>query len=296
MKHKGDWMLLLAAAIGGGGFISVKYLLDWGYSAYQIMFGRFLVATICLGLFYWRQIGKITREEWKAGSVLGGLLAATFLLLTLGLQYTTPSVNAFLCNTQAVVVPFICWIAFKQKPAPALILAAMLTVIGVAMLSVTDGLRLDLGAVLSFGASIAFSLQMAFMGRMLARCDSIRIALVENAVVAVLAFFIALFMGGAVPVLSVGAVGNFLYAGVLCTGIYFVLQSVGQRYTSANKTALIITTESIFAALISAVLYGERLTFRGYLGCAVIFGAVLLAEAPIGKSKKKEVDSDHRID
>lgn len=282
-------MLLLAAAIGGGGFISVKYLLDWGYSTYHIMFGRFLVATVCLGLFYWKQVPKITKEEWKAGGFLGVLLAATFLLLTLGLQYTTPSVNAFLCNTQAVVVPLICWVAFRQKPTAAVVLAALLTVVGVALLSVTDGLRLDLGAVLSFGASIAFSLQMAFMGKLLAQCDSVRIALVENASVAVISFLIVLFLGGTIPPLSIGAVGNFLYAGVFCTGIYFVLQSVGQRYTSANKTALIITTESIFAALLSALLYGERLTLRGYVGCVIIFGAVLLAEAPLGR-KKKPVD------
>ena len=178
--------------------------------------------------------------------------------------------------------------------AASVILAAVVTVIGVAMLSVTDGLRLDLGAVLSFGASIAFSLQMALMGRMIADCDSVHIALVENAVVAVLAFFISLIMGGDVPPLSLGAVGNFLNAGILCTGVYFVLQSVGQRYTSASKTALIITTESIFAAVISAVLYGERLTLRGDVGCILIFGAVLLAEAPLGR--KKAVDSPGKIE
>lgn len=72
-----------------------------------------------------------------------------------------------------------------------------------------------------------------------------------------------------------------------------MLQSVGQKYTSANKTALIITTESIFAAILSALLYGERLTLRGYIGCILIFGAVLLAETPI--KKKKQVDSRDRI-
>ena len=177
MKHKGDLLLFLAAFIGGSGFISSKYLLDWGYTPYQVIFGRFLVAALCLGIFYWKAWKSITKSEWKVGSILGLLLAATFLLLTLGLQYTTPSVNAFLCNTQAVVVPFICWFAFRQKPAVSVILAAVVTVIGVAMLSVTDGLRLDLGAVLSFAASIAFSLQMALMGRMIAACDSVHICL-----------------------------------------------------------------------------------------------------------------------
>lgn len=288
MKHKGDWLLLLAAFLGGGGFISVKYLLDWGYTPYHIICGRFLVATLCLAFVYHKHLRHITQQEWKYGSILGVLLAATFFLLTIGLQYTTPSVNAFLCNTQAVVVPIICWIAFRQRPSIAVLSAACITMIGVALLSVTDGLRLDLGAILSFGASIAFSLQMALMGRLISACDSIRIALVENAVVAIFSLILVLCLGNTVPPLSVGAIGNFLYVGIFCTGIYFVLQSVGQRETSPTKTALIITTESIFAALISAVLYHERMTFRSYLGCILIFCAVLLAEAPIWQKKNEK--------
>ena len=91
MKHRGDLLLFLAAFIGGSGFISSKYLLDWGYTPYQVIFGRFLVAALCLGIFYWKAWKNITKSEWKVGSILGLLLAATFLLLTLGLQYTTPA-------------------------------------------------------------------------------------------------------------------------------------------------------------------------------------------------------------
>ena len=113
MKHKGDLLLFLAAFIGGSGFISSKYLLDWGYTPYQVIFGRFLVAALCLGIFYWKAWKNITKSEWKVGSILGLLLAATFLLLTLGLQYTTPSVNAFLCNTQAGGGAFMWWLALR---------------------------------------------------------------------------------------------------------------------------------------------------------------------------------------
>lgn len=288
MKHKGDLLLLLAAFIGGGAFISIKYLLDWGYSPYDIIFGRFFVAALCLWIFYHKQAKQITKNEWKLGSILGILLVLTFFLLTLGLQYTTPSVNAFLCNTQAVLVPLICWVFFHQRPTVSVLLAGAITIVGVALLSVTDGLRLDLGAILSFGASIAFSLQMVFMSKMLLSCDSIHIALVENTVVAVVSFVILLCMGNGFPALSLPAVCNFLYAGILCTAVYFVLQSVGQRYTSATKCGLIITTESVFAALISALLYGERLNLRGYIGCILIFGAVLLAEAPIKYNRTKK--------
>lgn len=280
-------MLLLAAWIGGGGFVSVKYLLDMGYTPYQVIGGRFLVAIICLCLFYGRKIPRITKKEWKYGGILGIFLAFTFLLLTVGLQYTTPSVNAFLCNIQAVIVPFICWIAFRKRPTPQVLFAAVLTAVGVAMLSIKDGFQMDIGAVLSLGAAVAFSLQMAFMSRFLENCDSIHIALVENGTVAVLFVPVLFFTGTELPALTLGAVGNFFYTGALCTAVYFVLQSVGQRYTSATKTAIIITMESVFAAWISMVLYGERLYLREYLGCGLIFGAILLAEFPLRRYKKK---------
>jgi drug/metabolite transporter (DMT)-like permease len=284
MRNKGDWMLLIAAMLGGGGFIGVKYLLDWGYSPYQVMLGRFLVASVCLSLFYHKKFFQITKKEWKMGGILGVLLTATFVLLTVGLQYTTPSINAFLCNTQAVIVPIICWVVFRQKPLTSCFIAAFLTLFGVALLSITEDFRIDLGAILSSGASIAFSLQMVFMGKAVRECDSVNIALVEHLTVTVISFFIVGATRIHMPPLNGLAMGSFLYVGIFCTAVYFVLQCVGQKYTSANKTAIIITSESIFAAILSALFYGERMGWRGLVGCAMIFASMLLAEKPMGKT------------
>lgn len=278
MKNKGDWMLLLAAAIGGGGFISLKYLLDWGYSPYHIIFGRFLVAVCGMSLLYFRQVPKITKREWKTGSVLGAMLAAMFLLMTMGLQYTTPSVNAFLTNIPAVIVPFLCWGIFHKKPSRSCFLAAGMTGVGVAMLSLTADFRIDWGAALSLAAAVAFSLQVAFLGSLTEDCDAIHIALAENIAVLVIAAAVVLLAGRAAPPLTLPAVGNFVFLGGFCTALYFVLQSVGQKITPPSKAAIIITSESIFAAIISALVYGERLSARGLCGCALIFLAILLAE------------------
>ncbi len=278
MKNKGDWLLLLAAAIGGGGFISLKYLLDWGYSPYHIIFGRFLVAACGMGLFYFRQIPQITKREWKTGGVLGAMLAAMFLLLTMGLQYTTPSVNAFLSNIPAVIVPFLCWGIFRKRPDRNCFIAAGMTGVGVAMLSLTADFRIDLGAALSLGAAVAFSLQMAFLGNLTEDCDAIHIALAENIAVLAIAAAVVLLAGKAIPPLTLPAAGNFIFLGAFCTALYFILQSVGQRITPPSKAAVIITSESIFAAIISALVYSERLSARGLCGCALIFLAILLAE------------------
>ncbi len=278
MRNKGDWLLLLAAFIGGGGFISLKYLLDWGYNPYQVIFGRFLMASICMCIVYHKRLLRVTKREWKVGCILGTLLAAMFLLMTIGLQYTTPSVNAFLVNIPAVIVPFICWGVFKQKPTKNHFMAAVMTLIGVSCLSLTSDFQMDLGAGLSLLAAVAFSLQMAFLGNLTDGCDSVHIALTENLATLAVMTGIVCITGWDMPALTLPSFGNFFFLGAFCTAAYFALQSVGQQITSPNKAAIIITSESIFAAFFSALLYDERMSLRGYLGCMIIFAAMLLAE------------------
>lgn len=278
-------MLLLAAMIGGGGFISVKYLLDWGFTPFHTMFVRFLIAAAALGIIYHKEVRKITKKERKMGALLGVFLAIGFTLVTVGLQFTTPSVNAFLSTTQAVIVPFICWIAFKQRPTKEVFFAAGLTFVGVALLSLNEGFRVDIGAVLSLLSAFGFSLQMAFLSRAVSDCDSVRVTLVQNATTAVIAGVLLLVMHTPMPQMTVPAALSFGYLSLLSTALYFVLQSTGQKHTSANKTALIITTEAVFGAIFSAMIYGERMHFRGYIGCAIIFCAILLAERPINHPK-----------
>ena len=285
MKNKGDWMLLLAAFIGGGGFICLKYLLDWGYDPFQVIFGRFLMASICMCMVYHKRLKKITKREWKVGGILGVLLAAMFLLMTVGLQYTTPSVNAFLVNIPAVIVPFLCWGVFKQKPSRNCFIAAGMTLVGVCCLSLTADFRIDLGAGLSLLAAVAFSLQMAFLGNITEGCDAVHIAVAENLFTLLVTAVIVTFTGWDMPPLTLPAFGNFFFLGAFCTAAYFALQSAGQQITSPNKAAIIITSESIFAAVFSALLYGERMSLRGYLGCIIIFAAMALAEQPAQEAK-----------
>lgn len=278
-------MLLLAAFIGGGGFICLKYLLDWGYDPFQVIFGRFLMASLCMCVVYHKRLRKITKREWKVGGILGVLLAAMFLLMTVGLQYTTPSVNAFLVNIPAVIVPFICWGVFKQKPSRNCFIAAGMTLVGVSCLSLTADFRMDLGAGLSLLAAVAFSLQMAFLGNITEGCDAVHIAVAENLFTLLVTVVIVTFTGWDMPPLTLPAFGNFFFLGAFCTAAYFALQSAGQQITSPNKAAIIITSESIFAAVFSALLYGERMSLRGYLGCIIIFAAMTLAEQPPKEAK-----------
>ena len=277
-KYKGDFLLLLTAAIGGTGFVFIKYLLEWQFTAFQIITVRFLIATILLCIIYHKELKKITKQEWKHGGILGIFVFLLFALLIMGLQYTTPSINAFLSSLQAVIVPFILWGVFRTKPNTICFIAAGLTMVGVAFLSGTNNIEGGIGIVLSLGASVAFAFQVTLMGQFLQKEDALHLALVEHMIVLLFAFLVTVIQNASIPDITLPALSYFFILGAFCTATYFVLQSLGQKITKPSNAAIILTLESVFASITAAILYGERLSLRGYIGCVLIFCAVILAE------------------
>ncbi|HEX3982392.1 MAG TPA: EamA family transporter, partial [Acidisoma sp.] len=69
-----------------------------------------------------------------------------------------------------------------------------------------------------------------------------------------------------------------LYAGILSGGIAFLLQAICQRYTRATDAAVMLMSESLFAALFAALLLGESLPARGWFGCFLLVVSLLLAQ------------------
>jgi drug/metabolite transporter (DMT)-like permease len=72
---------------------------------------------------------------------------------------------------------------------------------------------------------------------------------------------------------------EILYTGVMSTAIAFTLQAIGQQYVPPANAAIILSSESLFAAATGAIVLGERLPPLGYLGAALIFIAIVLVEA-----------------
>jgi len=281
--------LFIAAAVGGFGFVAMKNLLDSGFSPIQCVAGRYIFAVAFMCLFYVKELKKITKDELKGGSLMGALLFLLFVMLMEGLKRTTPSVNAFLSCTTAIMVPIILWIGYKRRPDKYIVIGGLMTIVGVALLSLNDGLEINLGAILSLGAAVMFGMQMVVMDKYVANCNPARLTIVESVVVMVLSVVVTMFSGDAVPPFGKMDIVMFVIAGVLCTFIYFLFQSIGQKYTSPTSTSIIITSESVFAAFASALFYGEAIGLRVVAGGLLIFCAVIIAEAKPSFFAKNEL-------
>lgn len=286
-SKKADSMLLLVAIFGGAGFIGMKYLLEWEYSTFQIIAGRFLVSSLCMLILFYKHLKGICKYEIKAGFVMGLLLFGLFYFMTVSLKVTTPSVNAFMTNTQAVMVPFIGWILFREKPDKYIIIAACMTVIGIALLSIEDNFYINLGAFIALMASFCYGVQLVFTSHFCKKCNPIVLTIVENITVFLLSFLVSFLSHNSVPFMEINSIIVFIGLGVLCTCVCFLLQTIAQKYTTASKAGIIISTEAVFTTIFSVVFYGERLQFHSYIGCIILFCAVILAETKLCFIQKK---------
>ena len=82
-----------------------------------------------------------------------------------------------------------------------------------------------------------------------------------------------------------------LYAGVFSGGMAYTLQIVAQADANPSEASLILCLESVFSVITGAIILHESMSARGYMGCLLIFAAVVLSQLP---SKKERLGSTHQ--
>lgn len=123
-----DMALLLAAACWGGGFVAGDIAAE-NFSPFFIMAVRFTGAALFMGLLFRRHVKNSTKEDWKAGMILGSLLFLAQPFQIIALKYTTPSKQAFLLATYVILVPFISWLVLRKRPGIKAFVAVLLSVV-----------------------------------------------------------------------------------------------------------------------------------------------------------------------
>ena len=75
---------------------------------------------------------------------------------------------------------------------------------------------------------------------------------------------------------------------MLSSGVAYTLQILAQKDSDPTVVSILLSLESVFSVLAGAVILGDRLSGREYLGCVLMFAAVVLAQLPWPPKRKKE--------
>ncbi|QZY54996.1 DMT family transporter [Crassaminicella profunda] len=289
-----DLSLLLVAMIWGGGFIVMKDTLHILKPFYMNAL-RFSVASITLGIIFWKKTIKITKKDLKYGTIVGIFLWIAFITQTIGLQYTTVSKSAFLTGTNVVIVPFLVWIITKKHPDWYALMGAFLCAIGIGLLTLQGSLSIGIGDGLTLLCAIFFAAHITSVGHFAEGMDPINLATIQMAVTGILSIIGAVILEP-VPKFTGNAVDLIIslsYMTFVSTMGAFFIQNVAQKYTTSTHAAIILSLESVFGTIFGVMLMGDLLNIRMVLGCILIFCAIIIAETKLSflfpQKKTKEV-------
>ena len=282
----GRLCLIGCTFLWGTSFVVLKSALD-DMPTLWILAIRFSGAALLMMLFGIRRLRDLDRGYWKGGAVMGTLLAAAYIIQTYGLLYTTPGKNAFLTATYCVLVPFLWWFFRRQKPERSNLIAALICFVGIGLVSLQEHLTVNLGDLITIFCGLFYGLHIIATSLNAENRDPVLLSMVQFLTAAALCFLLAP-LGAPFPAhVPADTWLRILYLCAMCTGVCFLLQTIGQKYTPPNEVAIFLTLESVFGAAISVLFFHEKLTLQVFCGFVLIFLAVLISETKPAIFRKK---------
>ena len=268
--------LVAVTAVWGITFVQVKDAVAI-YPLFAFLAVRFAIASVTLGAVGGARLRRLDARGWRAGVLLGLLLAAGYALQTAGLERTSVSNAGFVTGLYVVFTPLFALALFRIRVGLVVWLGVALAAAGLAMLSgIGGGTAVGDGLVLL--GSAAYSLQIALMERYAPRYDPLAFTLVE---------MLAAFAGFAAGALALGQIelprgwvvwGALLVTGIFASALGFLVQTWAQQHTSATRTALAFAMEPVWTAIFGYSLAGDRLGIVGWAGAALIMLGIVVAE------------------
>lgn len=244
---------------------------------FELIALRFILASFICVLLFHKSFALINRRAIFYGTVLGVTMFIGSTTMVYGVQTTDASTATFIASTKIVFVPLILSLWSRHLPQKRIIFGTIGTTIGIALLSLENGLTLSFGAVLCIASAITYALHIIFTGAMARKEDAVLIGVLQQIVMAILGVVCMLLFN--TPIVPQGIVPwSTVLVLALVNGVFvFVSQPVAQRFASSEFTALIFAMEPVFGAIFSFLLMGDWFTLQDAIGAVLVLISVLLS-------------------
>ena len=299
-KPVGVCCLLAAAVVWGFGFVAqdmgAAHVGGFTFQACRTLLAALSLLALWLGRdFYKRKKGSyvpMTREEKKylliGGPVCGVILCAATCLQQLGIGNNTgsPGKEAFITALYIVIVPLFS-LVFGKKVHWHVYLCVAAALFGLWMLCMS-GSALTTGDIQVICCAFVFSCHIIAVDFFIPHVDGLRLSCIQFFTTCVgAALMMLIFEEPAWEGISAASLA-ILYSGVMSAGAGYTLQILGQKHTPATLASLLMSLESVFAVVASAILLPEitKFTWREVVGMVIIFAAIICSQLSFDFKKK----------
>lgn len=286
-RIQANLLLLLVALIWGSAFVAQSHgMTHVGPLTFTGV--RFLIGTLVvvpLMVLEWLSLRRQSRRLGGRDALhiagLGALLLTGAAMQQIGITATTVTNAGFLTALYVPLVPVLGWLLWRHLPHWSIWPAGLACVGGAYLLSGAgaDVMTIGRGDWWVIGSAIPWALHVLLVGRVAHRLQApFWVAGGQFAVCGVLALAWSLAYESVNWASVQAAAVPIGYAGILSVGVAFTAQVVAQRYAQAADAAVVLSSETLFAALFGYVMMGDRLPATGLVGCALIFVSMLAVQ------------------
>lgn len=285
-RLRGNLTLLLTALIWGAAFVAqsvgMDYIGPFTFNFVRSMIGGFVLIP---SLFFLDKMkltkapqGRVKIKQLAVGGVVCGvILFIASSAQQIGLITTSAGKSGFITALYIIIVPVI-GIFLGHRSSVLVWTSVVVATAGMYLLCVNEVFTISKGDIMVIICALFFSFHILIIDYFASKVDCVRMSCIQFFVSGVLSGILA-FIFEHPDMQSIWDCRiSILYAGVLSSGVAYTLQIVGQKETKPVIASLILSLESVFAALAGAVILGESFTYRELLGCLLILVAIIMSQ------------------
>jgi drug/metabolite transporter (DMT)-like permease len=276
LRLKADLVLLLVAVLWGSAFVAQRVAAEAG-SVYFFNAARFLIAALLLLAL--RPSAKTGTRQVFWMCAAGTVLFIASALQQAGLLTTSASNAGFLTSLYVVLVPFVVFVWWRQKPHVWAVVAVILAAVGAYLLSTAGQFAFRSGDALELGGAAFWALHVVLLGKFASAYDAISFSTGQMLVASALNWFAGALVEPAPWPPASPLIAAVIYTAIISLALGYTLQIWGQKHTPPTDAAIILSMESVFAAISGVVILSETLLPVQIAGCVLIALAAILAQA-----------------
>lgn len=287
-RPRANLLLLCCALVWGLAFLFQKEATTH-IGPFLFIASRSVLASLALWPLAWRE-RRMAKASGSAGGarqnlgrlavISGFVFCSAAALQQIGLTTTTVTNSSFLTALYVVITPFLTWLIMRQKPGPVVWLAVALSFIGTWLLGGGSLSAFSIGDVYMTIGAVLWALHVVLVALAAQHDRAATFTAIQFVTVATLAGIMALWFEPLSWTALREAAPSILYVGLLSSAITFTVLAIALRHTRPAEAAVILSSESIFAAVAAYFWLGERLPPIGWVGAGIIFIATLVVNWP----------------
>ncbi len=278
---KSNLILILVASIWGLAFVAQKIGMEH-IGPFTFNGIRFVLGSLSLlPVVFFTSNSKYKKNNKgliKYGSLSGIVLFLGTSLQQVGIIYTTAGKAGFITGLYVVLVPIFAFLFKQGSTSGATWFGAIIACVGMYLLSVTENLTMNRGDVLVLLSGICFAFHLIIIGKISHRFNTAWLSLFQCIVCSILSLAFALALETFILSDIIKVSIPLIYGGVFSVGIAYSLQIYGQKNSPASHAAIILSLETVVAAIGGWIILNEVLSGRGIFGCVLMLTGMLISQ------------------